>query len=104
MAAVSSNHAPMTTRVPETADAVPNRSLNAGLGLLSMAVGTVGVALARSYTYALPASVALVSSNQAPTTTRVPEMATEKPNWSPSPGFGLLSVAAGTVGVALARS
>ena len=74
-------------------------SLAAGPGLFNVATGTVGVPPLRSYTYALPASLAPVSSPFAPTTTRVPEIATELPKESLAAGPGLFNVATGTVGV-----
>jgi hypothetical protein len=71
---------------------------------MSVATGTVGVPLERSYTNALPALVAPVLSSGAPTTTRLPEIAIEWPKVEVGHGPGSFSVATGTVGVALARS
>jgi len=61
--------------------------------LAGAATGTAGVPVLRSYTYALPASFAPVSSRITPITTRVPEIATDQPNESPEAGLGLLLTA-----------
>ena len=103
-APVSSRLAPTTTRVPEIATVSPKLSPSDGVGLCSVATGIGGAALPMSYTYALPASVAAISSPLAPTTTRLPEMVTAPPKLSHDSGVGLCSVATATVGAVLPRS
>src|SRR5213593_2128386 len=76
------------------ATAEPNQPPGSDPGLFSVTRGTVGVALATSYTYAL------LPSPDAPTTTCVPAMATAEPNRSHTAGLGLYSLADGTVEMA----
>src|SRR3712207_5023498 len=90
-------------RVPDIATDSLNPS-GATTGLFSVATGTVGVPLLKSYTNARPVLSASVSSSKAPTTTCVPEIATECPNQSPAAGAGSLTVRTGTVGLPLLRS
>src|SRR5437667_9242 len=76
--------------VPETGTAWPKLSLFAGVGLFSVVTRAPVVAL---NTYADPAFGAPASSSGAPTTSVLPETATETPNWSLNVGLGLFSVA-----------
>src|SRR2546425_828023 len=78
--------------LPDTATEAPNQSWLAGVGLISVATRAPVVAL---NTYADPGSGAPRSSPQAPTTTVLPDTATETPNAEPLPGVGLFRVATG---------
>src|SRR5438552_2769113 len=84
-AAVSSSLAPTTTALPDTATELPTRSLLVGAGLCSVATRAPVVAL---NTYADPAFAAPVSSSNAPTTTVLPDTATEKPKSSYAAAVG----------------
>src|ERR1041385_9100313 len=101
---VSSSGIPATTVVPSTATLVPNHEVEVGLGLTNVATGTVGAPLESSYTWARATLVAPPRTFLAPTTIRVPEMATEYPKRSFASALGFFSVATGNVGVALAMS
>src|SRR4051812_8597171 len=97
----------MTTQVPEMATEMANRSVSpadrppgpAGYGLVITVKGTVGVALSKSYTKALPTVLSLGD----PTIIRVPEMPTDLPK-SPCWPRGWFKMATGEFGAALARS
>src|SRR5436190_7663366 len=75
-----------------------------GWGSSSVATGTVGVPLMRSYTHTLPIRSILTLLPRAPTATLVPETATDQPKRSPAVRPGLFIVAMGVAGVLLVRS
>ena len=80
-APVLSRGVPTITRVPEMPTEVPNASLIAGVGLFRW-VTNAGGEVPRSKTYARPESGRPVSFSAAPTTMRLPEIATALPKCS----------------------
>src|SRR5439155_9723727 len=88
-APVSSEYAPMSTRLPTGATANPKLSFTAGVGLVKV-LSSVPLMLNR---YAAPAFNPAASSNVAPMSNRsLPTAATDPPKKSPLAGGGLVKV------------